>query len=143
MKRRVERTINSKRKEPKMMKYEDGGPIKDLIQQYRETVPTVTKAIFAAGADALANTAINKSIKNIREINKIRKANPGMTRKQAKEEREKKRNNPLAKRGGVPCAKCGMSMKKGGSANKKLAAMYGDPNKITRGDIITAAKRKK
>tara|TARA_R100001460_G_scaffold26242_2_gene52966 strand:- start:4433 stop:4564 length:132 start_codon:yes stop_codon:yes gene_type:complete len=27
--------------------------------------------------------------------------------------------------------------------NKKLAAMYGDKNKITRGDIITAAKRKK
>ena len=27
--------------------------------------------------------------------------------------------------------------------NKKLAAMYGDPNKITRGDIITAVKKKK
>ena len=26
---------------------------------------------------------------------------------------------------------------------KKLAAMYGDPKKITRGDIITAAKNKK
>jgi|TARA_R100000353_G_scaffold175344_1_gene145419 hypothetical protein len=26
--------------------------------------------------------------------------------------------------------------------NKELAAMYGDPNKITRGDIITAAKKK-
>ena len=25
---------------------------------------------------------------------------------------------------------------------KKLAAMYGDKNKITRGDIITAAKKK-
>ena len=25
---------------------------------------------------------------------------------------------------------------------KELAAMYGDPNKITRGDIITAAKKK-
>ena len=24
---------------------------------------------------------------------------------------------------------------------KKLASLYGDPNKITRGDIITAAKR--
>ena len=38
-------------------------------------------------------------------------------------------------------------MIKGGKAKKKvknakLAAMYGDPNKITRGDIITAAKRK-
>ena len=27
--------------------------------------------------------------------------------------------------------------------NKKLAAMYGDKNKITRGDIITAAKKNK
>ncbi len=43
----------------------------------------------------------------------------------------------------------GSMMKKGGKAKKKvktskakLAAMYGDPNKITRGDIITAAKRK-
>ena len=26
--------------------------------------------------------------------------------------------------------------------NKKLAGMYGNPNKITRGDIITAAKKK-
>ena len=26
---------------------------------------------------------------------------------------------------------------------KKLTAMYGDPKKITRGDIITAAKMKK
>ena len=26
--------------------------------------------------------------------------------------------------------------------SKRLAAMYGDPNKITRGDIITAAKKK-
>ena len=26
---------------------------------------------------------------------------------------------------------------------KELAAMYGDPNKITRGDIITAAKKNK
>ena len=26
--------------------------------------------------------------------------------------------------------------------DKELAAMYGDPNKITRGDIITAAKKK-
>ena len=39
-------------------------------------------------------------------------------------------------------------MKRGGKAKKKvknakLAAMYGDPNKITRGDIITAAKRKR
>lgn len=26
--------------------------------------------------------------------------------------------------------------------NKKLASMYGDKNKVTRGDIITAAKKK-
>ena len=41
-----------------------------------------------------------------------------------------------------------MMYKKGGKAKgsmkkKKLAAMYGDPKKITRGDIITAAKMKK
>ena len=37
-----------------------------------------------------------------------------------------------------------MVMKKPKSVkNKKLAAMYGNPNKITRGDIITAATRKK
>jgi len=41
----------------------------------------------------------------------------------------------------------GMMYNKGGTPkktmkNKKLAAMYGDPNKITRGDIITAAKKK-
>ena len=34
-----------------------------------------------------------------------------------------------------------MVMKK--PKNKKLAAMYGNPNKITRGDIITAAPKKK
>ena len=42
----------------------------------------------------------------------------------------------------------GMMYKEGGTPKKKmkkkkLAAMYGDPNKITRGDIITAAKMKK
>ena len=54
-------------------------------------------------------------------------------------------------RGGTVMKKDGKEpvalMKKGGKAKKKvknakLAAMYGDPNKITRGDIITAAKRK-
>ena len=40
----------------------------------------------------------------------------------------------MYKKGGTPKKK----MKK-----KKLAAMYGDPKKITRGDIITAAKMKK
>ena len=41
--------------------------------------------------------------------------------------------------------KFGMGYSSGGKTakNKKLAAMYGDPNKITRGDIITAAKKKK
>tara|TARA_B100001059_G_C17295554_1_gene314834 strand:+ start:282 stop:419 length:138 start_codon:yes stop_codon:yes gene_type:complete len=33
-------------------------------------------------------------------------------------------------------------MKKKIKQKNKLAAMYGNPNKITRGDIITAAKRK-
>ena len=42
----------------------------------------------------------------------------------------------------------GMMYKKGGKTKKKmkkkkLADMYGDPKKITRGDIITAAKMKK
>ena len=40
----------------------------------------------------------------------------------------------MYKKGGTPKKK----MKK-----KKLAAMYGDPKKITRGDSITAAKKKK
>jgi|TARA_B100000214_G_C23579592_1_gene451176 hypothetical protein len=35
-----------------------------------------------------------------------------------------------------------MKMKKK-PANKKLAAQYGDKNKITRGDIIAAAKKNK
>ena len=39
----------------------------------------------------------------------------------------------MYKKGGTPKKK----MKK-----KKLAAMYGDPKKITRGDIITAARKK-
>jgi len=36
-----------------------------------------------------------------------------------------------------------MRKKKMSPAKKKLAAMYGNKNKITRGDIITAAKRNK
>jgi hypothetical protein len=41
----------------------------------------------------------------------------------------------------------GMMYKDGGTTKKKmkkkkLAAMYGNPHKITRGDIITAAKKK-
>ena len=34
-----------------------------------------------------------------------------------------------------------MNMKK--PKNKKLAGMYGNPNVVTRGDIITAAKKNK
>ena len=34
-------------------------------------------------------------------------------------------------------------MKKPKTKNKKLAGMYGNPNVITRGDIITAAKKNK
>ena len=57
----------------------------------------------------------------------------------SKKDKDKK---PVKKMGG------GMMYKKGGTPKKKmkkkkLAAMYGDPKKITRGDIITAAKRKK
>jgi len=41
------------------------------------------------------------------------------------------------------CMSCGGSMKKkyaAGGSKTELAAKYGDPKKITRGDIITAAK---
>jgi hypothetical protein len=39
------------------------------------------------------------------------------------------------------CMSCGGSMKmKAGGSKKDLAGKYGDPDKITRGDIITAAK---
>lgn len=42
------------------------------------------------------------------------------------------------------CMSCGGSMKKyaAGGTKSDLAAKYGDPKKITRGDIITAAKEK-
>ena len=36
-----------------------------------------------------------------------------------------------------------MNMKKSKTKNKRLAGMYGNPNVITRGDIITAAKKNK
>jgi|TARA_R100001509_G_C4792535_1_gene190256 hypothetical protein len=36
-----------------------------------------------------------------------------------------------------------MKMKKKSPAKKNLAAQYGDKNKITRGDIIAAAKKNK
>ena len=41
------------------------------------------------------------------------------------------------------CMSCGGSMKKKyatGGSKSELAGKYGDPTKITRGDIITAAK---
>ncbi len=41
------------------------------------------------------------------------------------------------------CMSCGGSMKKkyaAGGSKSELAGKYGDPTKITRGDIITAAK---
>lgn len=43
------------------------------------------------------------------------------------------------------CASCKARAKKSAPKTKstKLAAMYGDKNKVTRGDIITAAKMKK
>ena len=64
----------------------------------------------------------------------------------------KKKSKKLVRRGDdKPVKKMmggGMMYKDGGTTKKKmkkkkLAAMYGDPNKITRGDIITAAKMKK
>ena len=36
-----------------------------------------------------------------------------------------------------------MNMKKPKTKNKRLAGMYGNPNVVTRGDIITAAKKNK
>jgi hypothetical protein len=41
------------------------------------------------------------------------------------------------------CAACKSRSKKPTTKNTKLAAMYGDKTKITRGDVITAAKMKK
>jgi len=41
------------------------------------------------------------------------------------------------------CADCKSKAKKTAPKNAKLAAMYGDKNKVTRGDVITAAKMKK
>lgn len=46
------------------------------------------------------------------------------------------------------CSECKASMKKSASKTAapkttKLAAMYGDKTKVTRGDVITAAKMKK
>lgn len=41
------------------------------------------------------------------------------------------------------CADCKSRMKSSGSKNSKLAAMYGDKKKVTRGDVIAAAKMKK
>lgn len=41
------------------------------------------------------------------------------------------------------CAECKASAKKSSTKTTKLAAMYGDKKKVTRGDVITAAKMKK
>ena len=67
-----------------------------------------------------------------------------------KKSKKKKTRTTMKKDGKEPVPMMmggGMMYNKGGKAkgkvkNKKLAAMYGDPNKITRGDIITAAKKK-
>jgi hypothetical protein len=41
------------------------------------------------------------------------------------------------------CAACKARTKKAAPKNAKLAAMYGDKKKVTRGDVITAAKMNK
>jgi hypothetical protein len=41
------------------------------------------------------------------------------------------------------CAECKKRKAASTTKNAKLAAMYGDKNKITRGDVITAAKMNK
>lgn len=41
------------------------------------------------------------------------------------------------------CSDCKSRAKSSSSKNTKLAAMYGDKTKITRGDVITAAKMNK
>ena len=64
--------------------------------------------------------------------------------------KKKKKKTTMKKDGNQPVTMAmggGMMYNKGGKAKgkmkkAKLAAMYGDPNKITRGDIITAAKKK-
>ena len=65
--------------------------------------------------------------------------------------KNKNKNKTTKKRDGMAEVKLamggGMMYSKGGKAKgkmkkAKLASMYGDPNKITRGDIITAAKKK-
>ena len=66
-----------------------------------------------------------------------------MAKKNKKKTTKKKDGNQpvtMAMGGGMMYSKGGKA--KGKMKNKKLAAMYGDPNKITRGDIITAAKKK-
>jgi hypothetical protein len=41
----------------------------------------------------------------------------------------------------VACEKAKMKKMEAGGATEKLAANYGDPKKVTRGDIIVAAKK--
>ena len=63
-------------------------------------------------------------------------------KKKKKTTKKKDENQPvtMAMGGGMMYNKGGKA--KGKMKKAKLAAMYGDPNKITRGDIITAAKKK-
>ena len=70
----------------------------------------------------MPNKRYNKQVPGFKEGGRVKKMGGGMMR---------------YKNGGSTNPK--MSKAK----NKKLAAMYGDKNKITRGDIITAAKKKK
>lgn len=148
MQRRVERTMNSRRKEPKMMKYQDGGKV-------LKTIPKGTLGAFGAGLAGMVGQAISKGVKKRKAINEIMDET-GQSRGSARKQYNKEIEQGLrsAKTGGVACAKCGGSMPKYSNNPRtiqgrslrtggELAAMYGDPNKITRGDIITAAKRNK
>jgi len=121
-----------------------------------KTIPKGTIGAFGAGLAGMAGQAIAKGLKKRKAINEIMDEtgkSRGSARKQYNKEIEQGLR-PSMKKGGIACAKCGGSMPKysnnprtiqGRSLKKggELAAMYGDPNKITRGDIITAAKRNK
>ena len=149
MQRRAERTMNGRRKEPKMMKYQPGGPV-------LKTIPKGTLGAFGAGLAGMVGQAISKGVKKRKAVNEIMD-DTGKSRRSARQQYNKEieqGSRPTMKTGGVACAKCGGSMPKYSNNPRtiqgrslrtggELAAMYGDPNKITRGDIITAAKRNK
>jgi len=148
MQRRVERTMNSRRKEPKMIKYQPGGSV-------WKSIPKGTIMGAIGTGLGMAGQAISRGVKKRKAINEIMDET-GQSRGSARKQYNKEVNQGLrsVKKGGVACAKCGGSMPKysnnprtiqGRSLRKggELAAMYGDPNKITRGDIITAAKKNK